>query len=103
MITSTTAKLKIEDIKIPENYEKQLPNADKLKARIEHFKKCGTFDREILVDENNTLLDGYTVYLISKMLGIEKVRVLKIKVNCTVEECFVLLRRTMGIEKKVTP
>lgn len=101
MITSTTAKLRIDEIKIPENFAKQLPNMDKLKARIEHFKKCETFDREILVDENNTLLDGYTTYLIARMIGMTDVRVLKIKVKYTTDEIITMLTESLKAGKKV--
>lgn len=78
MIKSTTGVINIDDIRIPSNFENSLPKFSKLKKRYDFYKKTGEFDREILVDKNNILIDGYSTYLICKMLDIYKVRVLRI-------------------------
>ena len=71
--------LGIDDIKVPKNFEKQLPSSKKLMERINHYRANGCFDRDVIVDENNTLVDGYTVYLASKMIGIGPIRCIRVK------------------------
>ena len=91
MIKSTTAKVSIDQIKIPSNYAKTLPS-QKIVERLMHYKQTGTFDREIVVDEHNNLLDGYSTYLVCKMLGLPKVRALRIKVKFTTDQLLDMLR-----------
>ncbi len=86
MIKSTSVHIGIDDINIKGNFKRDLPKKDKIAARYSFYKKTGGFDREILIDENNNLIDGYTTYLICKMVGIEKVRALRIKVSFTLME-----------------
>ena len=92
MIKSETVKIELDKINIPANFKRDLPNKGKISARYSFYKKTGGFDREILIDENNNLIDGYTTYLICKMVGIEKVRALRIKVNFCTNQLFDMLR-----------
>lgn len=92
MIKSETVKIELDKINIPSNFKRDLPNKAKIIARYDFYKKTGGFDREILIDENNNLLDGYTTYLICKMVGIEKVRVLRIKVAFSTDQLLDMLR-----------
>lgn len=87
MIKSTTAYVDIDEIKIPKNFERTMPDAMKIAERYEFFKRTAGFDREILVDENYNLIDGYSSYLVRKMVGLTKVRVLRLKVELTASEC----------------
>ena len=98
MIESKTVKVNLDQINIPTNYEKTLP-AQKIAERLMHYKNTGTFDREIIVDENYNLIDGYTTYLVCKMLGLGKVRALRIKVKFTVKQLFDMLSEKLrGME-----
>lgn len=92
MIKSETVKIELDKINIPVIFKRDLPNKGKISARYNFFKKTGSFDREILIDENNNLLDGYTTYLICKMVGIEKVRALRIKTSFSTNQLFEMLR-----------
>lgn len=91
MIKSTTVKIDLGRIKIPSNYAKTLPDR-KIVDRLRFYKQTGTFDREIIIDEHNNLLDGYSTYLVCKMLGLAEVRALRIKVKFTTNQLFDMLR-----------
>jgi hypothetical protein len=92
MVKSETVKIELDKINIPAIFKRDLPNNRKISARYSFYKKTGSFDREILIDENNNLLDGYTTYLVCKMVGIEKVRVLRINVNFSTNQLLNMLR-----------
>lgn len=87
MIKSTTSFINIDKISIPSNFKQNLPEANKLLERYSFYQRTGSFDREILVDEHYNLIDGYTTYLVCKMVGITKIRVLRLKVKLTAHEC----------------
>ena len=78
-VTAKSVHLDISDIKIPASFEKKLPSTQKIADRINCYRKTGTFDREIVVDGDNNLLDGYTVYLTCKMLDIKSIRCIRVK------------------------
>ena len=98
MIKSETVKIELDKINIPANFKRDLPNKGKISARYNFYKKTGSFDREILIDEDNNLIDGYTTYLICKMVGIEKVRALRIKAKFTVQDLLKMLREELDSE-----
>lgn len=102
MIKSESVKIELDKINIPTNFRRDLPNRVKISARYSFYKKTGGFDREILIDENNNLIDGYTTYLICKMVGIEKVRVLRIKVKFTAKELLAMLSEKIDNEISVS-
>ena len=55
--------VKIEDIKIPVSHLATLPKAKKLDEKRNYFLKYGAYKEQIVLDENNNLIDGYTTYL----------------------------------------
>lgn len=67
--------MKISDIKIQENFKTATPSDRKLRECREYFKKHGTIDREIVVNKNGYLLDGYIGYLVLMENGVEDVEV----------------------------
>lgn len=71
-------KLNIQDITIPENYKKHPPKWGKMKEKWEHYRQNNKLKEEIIINENNVLIDGYTSYLIAEADGIKKVDVTKI-------------------------
>lgn len=87
MIKSTTSIINLDKINIPSNFKRELPAESKIAERYSFYKRTGSFDREILVDEHYNLIDGYSTYLVCKMVGITKIRVLRLKIKPTVDEC----------------
>mgnify|MGYP003317118259 CR=1 FL=1 len=81
MIKSRTCMVDINKITVPYCVRKSLPKSDKIEKRYRCYKQIGAFDREIIVDEDYTLIDGYSTYLVCKMLDIQKVRILRIIVD----------------------
>lgn len=81
MIKSRTSYTDIDKIVIPYCVKQSLPKSDKIEKRYRFYKQTGEFDREIIVDEEYNLVDGYSTYLVCKMLDIQKVRVLRIIVD----------------------
>lgn len=67
--------MNISDIKVPNSYKETLPCNEKLNKRFEEWRKFRKFLTEIYVMEDDTLFDGYTSYLVYKMLGINDVPV----------------------------
>lgn len=95
MIKSTTANINLDKINIPSNYAKTVP-VQKIMDRFAFYNKSGTFDREIIVDEHYNLIDGYSTYLACKILGLTKVRALRIKVTFTTDQLLDMLRDQIG-------
>lgn len=91
MIKSTSINIKLEKIKVPGNFARSLP-VSKIADRCEFYERTGEFDREIVVDEHYNLIDGYSTYLVCKMLGLTRVRALRIKVKFTTDQLLEMLR-----------
>lgn len=68
--------LKLEDIKIKEDFKRKPPNKYKMKAKWNYYRKTGSLESDIVIDENGYLIDGYTSYLIAKADGIKKLDVI---------------------------
>ena len=81
MIKSRTLYIDIDRINVPYCVKQTLPKSDKIEKRYRFYKQTGEFDRELIVDEEYNLVDGYSTYLVCKMLDIQKVRVLRIIVD----------------------
>lgn len=64
LLTETAIEVDIKNIKIPKHFTK--PNAEKLKERFDYYKQNKKFKKPIIIDNNYTLIDGYTSYLIAK-------------------------------------
>lgn len=65
----------IGDIKIPTDFAATIPSDTKISARLSEWRKKKRFDNEIYIDFSHELFDGYTSYLVYKMLGINEVPV----------------------------
>ncbi len=70
--------MKISDIKIQDDFKISIPSNRKLQKCREYFRKHGTIDREIVVNKNGYLIDGYIGYLVLLENGIEDVKVVSI-------------------------
>lgn len=56
--------MKVKDIKIKDEFKQTRPSRAKIAMCEEYFKAHGGLDREIIVDENGYLIDGYIGYLV---------------------------------------
>lgn len=65
----------IDNILIDSNFAKTRPDPQKLVECCREYLKTGNWDREIIVDKNLVLKDGYVMYLVAKNLGIDKIPV----------------------------
>lgn len=91
MLKSTTVHIKLDKINAPANFRNTIPAAEKIAERLACYQKAGVFDREIILDKNYNLIDGYSTYFVCKMLGLDKVRALRINVNFTAEQLLYML------------
>lgn len=60
----------LECVQIPPCFAKTIPCNEKLMKRLNEWRSHRKFETEIYVDENLNLFDGYTSYLVYRMLGI---------------------------------
>lgn len=67
-MNSKKRKMLIKDIVIPYWYSS--PNPVKLSKCMDFYKKTGGLDRDIIVDSNGMLADGYIGYLTLKKYGV---------------------------------
>lgn len=68
-------QMPLADIRIPHSFATTFPCNAKLNKRMDEWRRNRKFDTEIYVDSNNNLFDGYTAYLVYKMMGYETVPV----------------------------
>lgn len=62
-------------IQIPHCFINTIPCNEKLMRRLDEWRMNRKFETEIFVDENLNIFDGYTSYLVYRMLGITNVPV----------------------------
>jgi len=67
--------IRVDDIIIQDSFKESKPLVDKIQNKLEYYKVNNKFEKNIVVDKNNILQDGYINYLICRMLGIEVVKV----------------------------
>lgn len=67
--------MSIDSILIPEDFAAHPPGIEKLNLCRENFKENGFLDRDIVVDWNNMLKDGYVGYIVLKENNIRAVSV----------------------------
>lgn len=66
--------INLNDIIISDSFSKTVPAAEKLSTLIDEYKINKTISKEISINNENVLIDGYTAYLVSKMFGIQIVK-----------------------------
>lgn len=57
-------RMKLSEIKIKESFTKTTPNEKKLEECRYNWRMYGKPDRFIVIDQDNTLVDGYCLYLV---------------------------------------
>ena len=68
----------IDDIIVSRAFSEAAPAAEKIAKRYQEWKLTGSVSGTIIIDNNNRLIDGYTAYLVYKMIGAKKVECLRI-------------------------
>ena len=68
-------KMKLSEIKISNAFAVTTPKYDKLNACRNYWKENHGQDRDIVVDKNNVLIDGYIQYLVLKENGVDEVEI----------------------------
>lgn len=68
-------EVSIADIRVPYSFASTIPCNEKLNKRLDEWRKSKKFETEIYVDDCGNLFDGYTSYLVYKMMGIDTVPV----------------------------
>ena len=66
--------IRVDDIIIQDSFKESKPSVDKIQNKLEYYKVNNKFEKNIVVDKNNILQDGYINYLICRILGIEVVK-----------------------------
>lgn len=69
----------IDKIIIPEYYKK--PREEKLRNKKLFYLRNGYFENNIIIDENNTLVDGFTTYYIAKLYEFKYIGVTRVKLK----------------------
>ena len=77
MITKVTQDVSMALISIPDFMGRTKPRDDKIAKRFLEYYHHGKFNTNIVVDENNVLLDGYSAYLVAKLLRIPYLPVIR--------------------------
>ena len=77
---STKKHMKLEDVNIPDRLISTPPKLDKVLLHHQDYISNGYLD-PIIVDADNTIIDGYISYLIHKHYGHEDITVYRITVN----------------------
>lgn len=68
------------DVHEPKNWTN--PNPEKISNCVKNYEKLGTFGKGIVVSPNGTILDGYSAVCAARLLGVEKIPVYVIAIQC---------------------
>lgn len=66
--------INISDINIEPCFRETQPSIEKVQSKLDYYKANSKFDKEIIIDRNNVLQDGYINYLICNLLNIEAIK-----------------------------
>lgn len=61
-------------IKISSCFKEATPRKEKLIARLNEWYEYGYFCTNVCTDQSGVLYDGYTAYLVAKMLGMKELK-----------------------------
>lgn len=70
----------INNIKIAEEFKKNMPKSEKMIYKWNFYQLYGKFEQPIILDKNNYLIDGYTTYLMAKQLGKKYIKVKRVNI-----------------------
>ena len=63
--------MKLCNVKIRKSFRKHSPSSEKLDICRKYFTEHGVLDRDVVIDDRGTLVDGYVGYLVLKENGVE--------------------------------
>ena len=63
------------EVKITKAFSQHMPRFEKLKSCVDFYRKNDYFDRQIIVDADGYLHDGYCAYLVAVLAGVAEVKV----------------------------
>jgi len=66
--------INVKNINIQDSFKLTPPSIDKISERLNYYKVNKKFDKDITINKENILLDGYVTYLICKLLSIDITR-----------------------------
>ena len=75
-LNKETIFINVSDINIQESFKNTPPAIEKIQDRLEYYKANNKFNKEIIINKDNILLDGYITYLICKLLNIDVAKVI---------------------------
>ena len=67
------------EVKITKAFSQHMPRLSKLKTCVDFYRKNRCFDRQIIVDGEGYLHDGYCAYLVAVLAGVAEIKVLMIE------------------------
>ena len=68
----------VSEIKVTKAFSRSMPRISKLKTCMDFYRANGYFDRQIIIDSDKYLHDGYCAYLTAKLLDVQTVSVLMV-------------------------
>jgi hypothetical protein len=68
-------EVEIRDIIIQDSFKLTSPSIDKISDKLNHYRLKGKFDKDIAVNRENILVDGYVTYLLCQLLGVGSIKV----------------------------
>lgn len=68
--------MNINNIVIQDSFKENRPSLSKIRDKIDYYNKHNRFNKNIVIDKDNVLHDGYINYLIYKMLDIKEIKVI---------------------------
>ena len=78
ILEEENVKMKLSEIKISNAFASTTPREDKVNVCRNYWEENHEQDRDIVVNKNNVLIDGYIQYLVLKENGIDEVFVKKL-------------------------
>lgn len=74
-------RLPLEEIKISRRFSGTRAAPKKVHDAYSYYTAQGKFDRDIVIDRDGVLTDGYAAYLVAKMLDVKELPVLRVVVS----------------------
>lgn len=73
LVDLAAQEINIEDIVIQDSFKSFPPSTHKIAKCYGCYRKNKVFDRDIIINKDNVLTDGYVAYLVAKMFDIKQV------------------------------
>ena len=70
-------KFPVKEIIISEDFKNTTPTERKMQYKREHLKNTGVLKKNIIINDENILIDGYTTYLLAMENGMDYVLIIR--------------------------